>query len=101
MNAVINMNIYEIIDYFITDAHVDDAKNRISIIKMLKNSIIRLFGDKYYNSKAIYNELDDEAAIPPMSNASPLSTLLIIVLKLQDSPIDSIRNYGRLRIIMD
>ena len=72
LHAVINIKNFEIMDYSITDEHVNDAKEGISIVKRVKNRISRLFGDKDYNSKAIYNELEDKELIPVRKNASTL-----------------------------
>ena len=44
-------------DYSITDDHVNDAKEGIRIVRRIKNKIRKLYGDKGYDSKAIYNEL--------------------------------------------
>ena len=56
--AVINIKNFEIIDYAITDEHVNDAKEAINIIKIVRNCINKLFRDKGSDSKAIYNELE-------------------------------------------
>ena len=68
-------------DYSITDDHVNDAREGISIIKGIKNRISKLFGDKGYDSKAIYNELEDKAVIPVRRNASTLSRGLLTGLR--------------------
>jgi transposase len=73
LHAVININNFEIIDYSITDDHVNDAKEGISLIRRIKNKIRKLYGDKGYDSKLIYNELDGKAVIPPRRNASTQS----------------------------
>ena len=73
LHAVIDIKNFEIMDYSITDEHVNDAKEGIGIIKRVRNRVSRLFGDKGYDSKTIYNELDDKAVIPPRRNASNLS----------------------------
>ena len=73
LHAVIDIKNFEIIDYSITDDHVNDAKEGVNLIKRVRNRVSRLFGDKGYDSKAIYNELEDKAVIPPRRNASTLS----------------------------
>ena len=73
LHAVINISNFNIIDYSITDEHTNDAKEGINIIKNIKNKIRRLYGDKGYDSKIIYNELKDKALIPVRRNASTLS----------------------------
>ena len=73
LHAVININNFEIMDYSITNEHNKDAKEGIKIIKRIKNKIRKLYGDKGYGSKAIYNELKNKAIIPPRKNAITLS----------------------------
>ena len=60
-------------DYSITDEHTNDAKEGIRIVRRIKNKISKLYGDKGYDSRAIYNELEDKAVIPPGKNAVTLS----------------------------
>ena len=38
----------------------------------MKNKIKKLFGEKVFDPKAIYNESEDKAAIPPMNNSITL-----------------------------
>jgi transposase len=73
LHAVINIKNFEIINYSITDDHGNDGRGGINIVKRVKNRIISLLGDKGYDSKAIYNELEDKVVIPPRRNASTLS----------------------------
>ena len=73
LHAVIDINNFEIIDYSITDEHANDAKEGIKIVRRIKNKIRKLYGDKGYDSKLIYNELDGKAVIPPRRNASTQS----------------------------
>ena len=60
-------------DYSITDEHTNNTNEGIRIVRMIKIKISKLYGDKRYDSKAIYNELEDKAAIPPRRNAVTLS----------------------------
>ena len=73
LHALINIKNFEIIDYSITNEHTNDAKEGINIIRNIKNKISRLYADKGYDSKEIYNELGDKAVIPVRKNASTLS----------------------------
>ena len=66
-----------------------------NIVKRVKNGISRLFVDKGDDSAAIYNELEDKAVIPPRKEASTISMVSLIGLKLQDLFAGSMRNYGR------
>ena len=55
LHAFININNFEIIDYSITNEHTNDAKEGIRIVRRIKNKIKKLYGDKGYDSKLIYN----------------------------------------------
>ena len=46
LHAVINIKNFEIMNYSITDEHVNDAKESINIVKRAKNRVSRLFGNK-------------------------------------------------------
>ena len=65
--------IFKFMDYSITNEPNNDAKEGIKIIKRVKNKINKLYGDKGYDSKAIYNELKNKAVIPVIRNAVTLS----------------------------
>ena len=71
--AAININNFQIMDYSITDEHANDAREGINLIRKVKNRVRRLYGDKGYDSKPIYNELEDRAVIPVRKNAVALS----------------------------
>ena len=59
--------------FLITDDHVHDAKAGKELLKSVKERIKRIFGDKGYDSKAIYNTFGENTAIPPRRNASTRS----------------------------
>ena len=73
LHAVINIDNFQIMDYSITYEYTNDAREGLSLVRRIKNKISKLYGDKGYDSKAIYNELEDKAAIPVRKNASTLS----------------------------
>ena len=73
LHAVIDINNFQIMDYSITDEHINDAKDGISLVRRIKHKISKLYGDKGYDSKLIYNELEDKAVIPIRKNAATLS----------------------------
>ncbi len=56
LHAVININNFEIMDCSITDEHNNDS-NKHKNYKRIKNKIRKLYADKGYDSKLIYNEL--------------------------------------------
>ena len=59
--------------FAITDEHVHDAKAGKELLKSMKDRIRRIFGDKGYDSKVIYNMFGDDAIVPPRKNASSKS----------------------------
>ena len=73
LHAIININNFNIMGYSITNEHNNDAKEGIKIIKRIKNKINKLYDDKGYDSRAIYNELKNKAVIPVIRNAVTLS----------------------------
>ena len=60
-------------DYSITDDHTNDANEGISLVRRIKNRVRRLYCDKGYDSKLIYNKFEDKAVIPVRRNAVTLS----------------------------
>ena len=103
LHAVININNFEIIDYSITNEHNNDAKEGINIVKRIKNRINKLYGDKGYDSREIYNELGDKAVIPVRRNASTLSkgspyrSKITRFIKRFNKELWKIKNYYNLR----
>ena len=73
LHALIDIDNFQIMDYSITDEHANDAKEGIRIVRRIKNKISKLYGDKGYDSKLIYNELEGKAVIPTRKNAVTLS----------------------------
>lgn len=61
------------ISFAITDEHVHDAKAGRKILESVKNRIMRIFGDKGYDSKGIFNLFGSRTVIPPRKNASTRS----------------------------
>jgi hypothetical protein len=43
LNAVINIKNFEIIDYLMIDEHVNDSRESINIVRLIKNRISKLF----------------------------------------------------------
>ena len=69
LDALINMKNLKIMDHSITVRHVNDSKEGIKIVKRIKNKIGKLYSDKRNNSRSIYNELEDKAAIHVRKNS--------------------------------
>ena len=49
--------------FAITDEHVHDARMGRKILENIKGRIKRIFGDKGYDSKSIYNMFGDDAIV--------------------------------------
>ncbi|AGO61743.1 transposase, IS4 family protein [Ferroplasma acidarmanus Fer1] len=50
-----------------------DSKAARKLLSKMKNNILRIFGDRGYDSKYIYNMFGYNAVIPPRKNASTKS----------------------------
>ena len=61
------------ISFAITDDHVHDAKAGKELLKSVKDRIRKIFADRGYDSKAIYNTFGENTVIPPRRNASTRS----------------------------
>jgi transposase len=73
LHAVISINDVSVLSFTITDEHVHDAKEGRKILENLRGKVKRIFGDKGYDSKSIYNIFGEDAIIPPRNNASSKS----------------------------
>ncbi len=73
LHAVISIHDVSVISFSITDEHVHDAKAGKKILESIKSRIMRIFGDKGYDSKAIFNTFGSDTIIPPKKNASTRS----------------------------
>ena len=73
LHAVISINDVSVISFAITDEHVHDAKAGKELLTSVKDRIRKIFGDKGYDSKSIYNTFGENTIIPPRKNASTRS----------------------------
>ena len=73
LHAVISINDVSALSFAITDEHVHDAREGRKILENIRGKIKRIFGDKGYDPKAIFNEFDSNTVIPPRRNASSQS----------------------------
>ncbi len=73
LHAVISINDVSVISFTIRDEHVHDAKAGRKILKSIKDRIGKIFGDKGYDSKRIFNDFGSRTIIPPRKNASSQS----------------------------
>jgi hypothetical protein len=73
LHDVISIHDVSVLSFAITDEHMHDAKAGKELLKSVKERIKRIFADKGYDSKAIFNEFGSNTVIPPRKNASTRS----------------------------
>ena len=73
LHNVISINDVSVLSFAITEDHVHDAKAGNELLKSVKERIKRIFADKGYDSKAIFNEFGFNTVIPTRKNASTRS----------------------------
>ena len=73
LHAVISINDVSAMSFSITDDHVHDAKAGKELLRSVRDRIRRIFADKGYDSKSIYNSFGENTVIPPRKNASTRS----------------------------
>ena len=59
--------------FSITDEHIHDSREALNLVNRIREKITRLYGDKAYDSRSIYNSLNGKAIIPTRKNSSTLS----------------------------
>ena len=62
-----------VLAFTITDEHTHDSMAARVLLNKMKNNILRVFGDRGYDSKYICNMFGINAIIPPRKNASTKS----------------------------
>ena len=70
LHVIISLKDVTVLSFTITDEHTHDSKAARVLLNKMKNNILRLFGDRGYDSKYIYNMFGYNAIIPPRKNAS-------------------------------
>ena len=73
LHAVISINDVSLMSFAIIDDNMHDAREGRKILENLRGRIERIFSDKGYNSKSIYNIFKEDAIIPTRNNASSKS----------------------------
>jgi hypothetical protein len=73
LHVIISLKDVNVLSFTITDEHTHDSKTARKLLNKMKNNILRIFGDKGYDSKYIYNMFGYNAIIPPRKNASTKS----------------------------
>ena len=70
LHVIISLKDVTVLSFTITDEHTHDSKAARKLLSKMKNNILRIFGDRGYDSKYIYNMFGYNAIIPPRKNAS-------------------------------
>lgn len=73
IHAVISIHDVSVISFTATDEHVHGAKACLKILKSLRDRMARIFGDRTYDSKEIFNTFSSNTVIPAGKNASTQS----------------------------
>ena len=73
LHVIISLKDVTVLSFTITDEHTHDSKDARILLSKMKNNILRIFGDRGYDSKYIYNMFGHNAVIPPRKNASTKS----------------------------
>ena len=73
LHVIISLKDVTVLSFTITDEHTHDSKAARKLLSKMKNNILRIFGDRGYDSKYIYNMFGYNAIIPPRKNASTKS----------------------------
>ena len=87
LHVIISLKDVTVLSFTITDEHTHDSKAARKLLSKMKNNILRIFGDRGYDSKYIYNMFGYNAIIPPRKNAytefrgSPARTKIVRFIK--------------------
>ena len=73
IHAVISINDVSMLSFAKTDDHVHDAGKDRKILENIREKVKKIFADRGYDSKAIFNEFGSSTVIPPRNNASSRS----------------------------
>jgi len=73
MLVIVDINEIRAIIFSITDEHIHDSIEVLNLVNRMRDKISKLYVDKAYDSKSIYNTLCGKAIIPLRKNYSTLS----------------------------
>ena len=73
LHVIVDINEIRALTFSITDEHIHDSREALNLVNRIREKITRLYGDKAYDSKSIYNALCGKAIIPLRKNYSTLS----------------------------
>ncbi len=68
--AVISIHNMPVISFSITYDHFHDSKEERKVVKNLRDRVKRIFCDKGYRSKVLYNIFDADSMVPARNNSS-------------------------------
>ena len=106
LHVIISLKDVTVLSFTITDEHTHDSKAARKLLSKMKNNILRIFGDRGYDSKYIYNMFGYNAVIPPRKNASTKSrgssTMARIVRYIKKNSMEQLKennSYGKRWIV--
>ncbi len=73
LHSVLSINDVSAMSLSITNEHVHDAKTGKELLRSVNDRIRRIFEDRGYDSRAIYNSFGNNTAISPRKKASTRS----------------------------
>ena len=73
MRVTVDINKISAIIFSITDEDMHDSIEVLNLVNRMKDKISKLYGDKAYDSRSIYNSFNGKAVIPTRKNSSTLS----------------------------
>ncbi len=73
LHVIVDVNNIRVLTFSITDEHVHDSIEALNLVNRIRDKISKLYGDKAYDSRSIYNSLNGKAIIPTRKNSSTLS----------------------------
>jgi len=57
MHITVDINEIRALTFSITDEHVQDSREALNLVNRIREKISKLYGDKAYDSRSIYNAL--------------------------------------------
>ena len=73
LHVIVDVNNIRALTFSITDEHIHDSREALNLVNRIRDKISKLYGDKAYDSRSIYNSLNGKSIIPTRKNSSTLS----------------------------
>jgi len=64
LHVIVDINEIRALTFSITDEHIHDSREALNLVNRIRDKISKLYGDKAYDSKSIYNALCGKAITP-------------------------------------